>query len=590
MSANQPDAGTFRLCDVHVRPVRGIDEQRRWDALVAERHYLGFKGFYGRALRHVAVADGAWLALAGWQAGAFKVGVRDAWPGWSPEQRHSRLFLIANNARLLVLERIPNLASRVLGLSLRRLSEDMRALHGHPVLLAETFVDRSRFEGTCYRAANWRSLGFTRGYSRLPGGSPRRVPNGQPKEVYVFDLSGNAPDLMGDDDTEEGRKPDRTPPPPAPALGGLRDFFDEVTDFRKRQGKRYSLACFLTIAVAARMAGYRGVSAFAEFAKLLDDRQKEAVGAFWSPKHECWTVPPESTFRYIFSNLDPDALDNALREWAAHAGDGGPVAMDGKDVRGASKQLEEGRLMTVAAVEHGSGMALGQTQTPKKSNEITAVRELSRQVGLSGRTVTVDALHVQQETARILVDECDADYVVTSVKGNQPTIRDDLEGLDWSGGQCHETLEKGHGRLESRRCTAVDLSGRDGVCSLHGRRQAIRMERRTETLKTGKVSEETSYCLTSLGPAQADARRLSGLVRGHWTIENRNHYVRDFTYDEDRCRVRARHTPRNLTCVSNMAIAIIRLDARFEYIPPANRHFASRGQEALDAIMKPPAT
>ena len=79
-------------------------------------------------------------------------------------------------------------------------------------------------------------------------------------------------------------------------------------------------------------------------------------------------------------------------------------------------------------------------------------------------------------------------------------------------------------------------------------------------------------------------------MRGHWTIENRNHYVRDFTYDEDRCRVRARHTPRNLTCVSNMAIAIIRLDARFEYIPPANRHFASRGQEALDAIMKPPAT
>ena len=107
MSANQPDAGTFRLCDVHVRPVRGIDEQRRWDALVAERHYLGFKGFYGRALRHVAVADGAWLALAGWQAGAFKVGVRDAWLGWSPEQRHSRLFLIANNARLLVLEADP---------------------------------------------------------------------------------------------------------------------------------------------------------------------------------------------------------------------------------------------------------------------------------------------------------------------------------------------------------------------------------------------------------------------------------------------------------------------------------------------------
>ena len=167
-------------------------------------------------------------------------------------------------------------------------------------------------------------------------------------------------------------------------------------------------------------------------------------------------------------------------------------------------------------------MALGQTRTPKKSNGITAVRELSRQASLSGRAVTLDALRTQQETARILVDECGADHVVTSVKGNQPTIRDGLKGLDWNGGQCHETLEKGHGRPGSRRCTAAGLGDRDGTCGLHGRRQAIRMERRTGILKTGHVSGETGYGLTSLGPMQADARRLSGPVRGHWTIGNRN--------------------------------------------------------------------
>ena len=79
-----------------------------------------------------------------------------------------------------------NLASRVLGLSLRRVSRDMRALHGYPVLMAETFVDPSRFLGTCYRAANWRWLGLTRGYSREPGGSARWRVNGQPKEVFVY--------------------------------------------------------------------------------------------------------------------------------------------------------------------------------------------------------------------------------------------------------------------------------------------------------------------------------------------------------------------------------------------------------------------
>ena len=123
--------------------MRGVEERRRWDTLLAKHHYLPFRGLFGKSLRHVAVRGEAWLALLGWQAGAFKVGVRDAWIGWSREQQFSRLHLIANNSRFAVLEagRVPNLASRVLGLSLRRLSRDIRAAHGYPVLLAETFVD-----------------------------------------------------------------------------------------------------------------------------------------------------------------------------------------------------------------------------------------------------------------------------------------------------------------------------------------------------------------------------------------------------------------------------------------------------------------
>ena len=149
------------LRDVEVRPVRGVEERRRWDALMARHHYLPFHGLFGKSLRHVAVRGETWLALLGWQAGAFKVGVRDAWIGWSREQQFSRLHLIANNSRFAVLEegRVPNLASRALGPSLRRLARDMRDAHGHPVLLAETFVDPSRFAGTCYRASNWVSLG-----------------------------------------------------------------------------------------------------------------------------------------------------------------------------------------------------------------------------------------------------------------------------------------------------------------------------------------------------------------------------------------------------------------------------------------------
>ena len=125
-------------------------------------------------MRQVAeLPDGTWVSLLGWHAGSFKVGARDRWIGWTREQQFRRLRLVANNTRFLVLPgcRTPNLASRVLGLSLRRLSRDMQDQTGHPVLLAETFVDPSRFAGTCYRAANWQEIGKT----GLRAGSGRRL-------------------------------------------------------------------------------------------------------------------------------------------------------------------------------------------------------------------------------------------------------------------------------------------------------------------------------------------------------------------------------------------------------------------------------
>ena len=133
----EPVAG--RLHEVTVRPTVGPSERNRWDALMGAHHYLAFRGLVGRSVRHVAVLGEHWLALIGWHAGAFKLKARDRWIGWLPEQQFRRLHLIANNARFLILPGcgVANLASRVLGLSLRRVSDDFRAVHGHPVLIAE---------------------------------------------------------------------------------------------------------------------------------------------------------------------------------------------------------------------------------------------------------------------------------------------------------------------------------------------------------------------------------------------------------------------------------------------------------------------
>ncbi len=346
------------LGEVEVRPVRGVGERRRWDALVAEHHYLPFRGLFGKSLRHVAVRGETWLALLGWKAGAFKVGVRDAWIGWSREQQFSRLHLVANNGRFAMLDegRVPNLASRALGLSLRRLSGDMRAAHGHPVLLAETFVGPSRFAGTCYRASNWRWLGRTRGYSREPGGSARWRAHGRPKEMYVYEMEKEAAAALHRDELPgDWRAEPVASSPAAPELRSLHAFLEDMADFRKARGRRYGLACYATIMIAARPGGLPGGDGVRRV------RGADGPGAVGGGGGVC---QPEPGAAHGAGGLHLP-LHSAVAA-ARHAGPGaGRVdapakRRGGKDVRGASRQTAGARRMMVAAVEHGAGLVLGQ--------------------------------------------------------------------------------------------------------------------------------------------------------------------------------------------------------------------------------------
>ena len=148
------------------------DERRRWDALMDQHHPLGFKQFAGRGLRYVAIWQGEWLALLGWQTGVFQCRPREQWLGWHKAVQFQRLHLIANNTRFVMLPEgtgVKNLASRLLGLNLRRLSADWQAHWGHPLELAETFVEPQKYRGTVYLASNWIKLGLSKGYARSNG-------------------------------------------------------------------------------------------------------------------------------------------------------------------------------------------------------------------------------------------------------------------------------------------------------------------------------------------------------------------------------------------------------------------------------------
>ena len=181
----QPE-GPFTL-----RPI--APEERDEFRLHPQRyHYLGFKRSVGESMGYAAFVGQELVALLDWDAAVLRCLPRDEHVGWDDRVRERNLSLVVGNRRFLVLPwiRIPHLASRILGANLRRLSSDWQAVYGHPVLLAETFVDLSRFKGTCYRAANWRYLGQTLGstYTYRDGTRPR----GCPKAVYVYPLARDA--------------------------------------------------------------------------------------------------------------------------------------------------------------------------------------------------------------------------------------------------------------------------------------------------------------------------------------------------------------------------------------------------------------
>jgi hypothetical protein len=169
--------------------VKGVDPQNSylWDYLIHHYHYLGLPKLVGEHLRHFAFINGQVVACLAWASAAWKVKARDQFIGWEEPIKRKNLPLIANNTRFLILPwvNVKYLASKILSLSVRRLSHDWEQTYAHPVYLSETFVDIARFKGTCYRAANWIEIGRTKGSAKK--GNEYQY-HGQPKAIYLYPL------------------------------------------------------------------------------------------------------------------------------------------------------------------------------------------------------------------------------------------------------------------------------------------------------------------------------------------------------------------------------------------------------------------
>jgi hypothetical protein len=193
LDLRDPDADLGRL---YVRPIEA-EERLGWRVYMQRFHPLGDRPMVGEHLLYAAFLDDELVALVGWAAAALRAPLRDEYVGWDESTKHNRLHLITNNIRFLILPwiRVRHLASKVLSLNLRRLSADWQRAWNHPVVMAETFVDTTRYRGTCYRAANWRYLGETAGRSKRGN---QYVYGSTKKALFVYPLHRHAiTDLLG---------------------------------------------------------------------------------------------------------------------------------------------------------------------------------------------------------------------------------------------------------------------------------------------------------------------------------------------------------------------------------------------------------
>jgi len=333
------------------------------------------------------------------------------------------------------------------------------------------------------------------------------------------------------------------------------------------------------------LCGYRSYSAMAEWGRNYGARLAHALGFTHA-------TPCAATLHTIFRHVNRDEVEAHLGAWADSVVGSLPrapempevaIALDGKTLRGSKKQGAPGTHL-LSALAHRVGVTLAQCAVDDKTNEITAVESLLCQLVLEGRIVTMDALLTQRHVAQTIMDK-GGDYVMI-VKDNQPQLRADIELVFTlpPAGDPQATahmVDIGHGRIEQRNITTSEAL--IGYSDWPGLAQGFELGRHVMFPKTGKERVEVVYGVTSLRSERATPERLLTLVRGQWQIENKSHWVRDVTFDEDRSQVRCGNIPQVMAALRNTAIGLLR-GAGYPNIAAACRQLAAQPLQALALI------
>ena len=333
--------------------------------------------------------------------------------------------------------------------------------------------------------------------------------------------------------------------------------FEKLDDPRQSGKVWYPLDEVLLLCLLAVLAGAEGWVEVEEFgqSKLVFLRRFHAFKK---------GTPTHGQLGDIFAALDAEAFQQCFINWVASLTKLGPdiVAIDGKTLRRAYQASgAKAPIHMISAWAARQRLVLGQIKVAAKSNEITAIPDLLDLLTLKGATVTIDAMGCQRDIAAKIIEKS-ADYVL-ALKGNQSSLRDDVELFFASHKESpfkdiavsrHQTLEKSHGRIETRAVTALgqidwlkkrhDWAGLESIVMVESVREII----------GGKTERETRYYISSLA---ADAVRQGDAIRSHWGVEA-HHWVMDMVFRDDECRLRKANAPANFATIKHIASNLLR--------------------------------
>lgn len=331
-------------------------------------------------------------------------------------------------------------------------------------------------------------------------------------------------------------------------------YFAELKDPRVERTREHLLEEILLIVIAAILSGANGWNEIENYGKA----KREWLSGFLTLPGG---IPSHDTFNRVFAALDPEELEKGFAAWVgsiARLTAGEVVAIDGKTLRGSRRTGSKAIVHMVSAWANANNLVLGQRKVAEKSNEITAIPRLLQALELTGAVVTIDAIGCQKSIAGQIIEK-GADYVL-AVKENQShllaDIKDSFHMLPADA--VAEEIDCGHGRVERRTCSVLgDVSLLDAPSEWTALQGLVRIQAERYHKATGKSEQEIRYYITSLKP---EAARLNTVIRQHWGIENKLHWVLDVGFAEDHSRKRVGHAAQNYSILNRIALNLLKQD------------------------------